>query len=786
MIAATNVNLTGGTLANSGDIEASDDIALTSTGDLTNRSGHISAGDSVSLKATGSLTHTTGSYDLGDISRRKGTVLQRSGQITSGGNTSMDAGKDLNILGANVAAGGRADIASGDNLTIGTVQLNKESDANLDGMSLKTSSTAHKGSRLSGKNGLNLTSGKNTLIQASQLESEADISLIALGDAGIASAADSSSLEASGKGSKTWDASGQRVVNQASSLTADGNITVRSLIGNVMIKGSNLDSRGQVTLDASNGSIALLSSKDSDRQTYKSSSSNMLWQKSRDSGHIHETVNMVNVTADGGLIIHTGNGLVVEYRDTGSLDQSVDILSKQPGLEWMATVKNRDDAVWQAIQETHRQWDYKSEGLSGAAAAVIAIAVGIATYGYGATLVGAKTALMTNLANTALSTLASQAAVSLVNNKGDLGAVFKEMGSAATLKSLATSLVTAGILQGAGLTSGGTDFASRLQDGATRALVSSLVSTAINGGDLGDNLKNSLLNAAVGAVSGELFEQIGDLAGGKVIEGFTMEEGDLRKVMLHAVVGCAAAAASKGDCTAGAIGAGLQELGGDAFKQVFDDPERQIMLSGLVSATAVMLTGGDANAVNMANDIAQQANRNNRQLHTDELNAISEEAQKLDGKNGKTADQWEEILIKEAKRRVDSKWATQFEANSEAGIVLDGLIASHGNSFIEKLGPQFRFLEKDAYYKDQLTFSYHLVKHKDVYNRTLSNWTPTESGTNAGLTPAQSALVLPSMARAATASSPIRPMWRILPAWIPPRPQLRLNAASSCFPSTGK
>jgi hypothetical protein len=47
-------------------------------------------------------------------------------------------------------------------------------------------------------------------------------------------------------------------------------------------------------------------------------------------------------------------------------------------------------------------------------------------------------------------TLASQAAVSLINNGGKLDATLKELGSQDSLKQLATSLVTAGVLSSLG------------------------------------------------------------------------------------------------------------------------------------------------------------------------------------------------------------------------------------------------------------------------------------------------------------------------------------------------
>ncbi|MCE3233583.1 MAG: large exoprotein [Rickettsiaceae bacterium] len=54
------------------------------------------------------------------------------------------------------------------------------------------------------------------------------------------------------------------------------------------------------------------------------------------------------------------------------------------------------------------------------------------------------------MANAALSTLAAQASVSLINNKGDIGKVLQDMGSDETLKSLAFAVATAGVTAGIG------------------------------------------------------------------------------------------------------------------------------------------------------------------------------------------------------------------------------------------------------------------------------------------------------------------------------------------------
>ena len=100
-------------------------------------------------------------------------------------------------------------------------------------------------------------------------------------------------------------------------------------------------------------------------------------------------------------------------------------------------------SVTTAVAEAHDSWDYKSQGLSGPAAAMISIALAVATYGVGAS-VGAAAGLTTTtavagggtafttagvMANAAFTSLVTQASLSLINNQGNLGAVLKDLGS---------------------------------------------------------------------------------------------------------------------------------------------------------------------------------------------------------------------------------------------------------------------------------------------------------------------------------------------------------------------
>ncbi len=62
----------------------------------------------------------------------------------------------------------------------------------------------------------------------------------------------------------------------------------------------------------------------------------------------------------------------------------------------------------------------------------------------GVTTIGVST--LGAMANAAVASIATQTSISLINNGGDVAATFKELGSKEYIKSLATSVVTAGVI----------------------------------------------------------------------------------------------------------------------------------------------------------------------------------------------------------------------------------------------------------------------------------------------------------------------------------------------------
>ncbi len=223
----------------------------------------------------------------------------------------------------------------------------------------------------------------------------------------------------------------------------------------------------------------------------------------------------------------------------------------------------RKDVNWQPVKLAFEQWDYKQEGLTPAGAALLAVAVAWALPpGVGANLIGVKAGTTSALmANAAFTSLAAQASITFVNNKGDIGKTLKELASSQTVKATIAAALTAGVLDKLGATSGMKDlssktgFSEKLTYNLINATGRALTNTAINGGNLEDALKQALIGGLVDTAHGQAASKIG--------------QADFDYVshkLAHALAGCVAGSAAGGTCKDGAIGGAVGEIVAEMFK----------------------------------------------------------------------------------------------------------------------------------------------------------------------------------------------------------------------------
>ncbi|MEB6479371.1 DUF637 domain-containing protein [Acinetobacter vivianii] len=376
------------------------------------------------------------------------------------------------------------------------------------------------------------------------------------------------------------------------------------------LDGANIQAGGTITLEGASTTVT---------ETLKKESNSVVWQSMQDKGSITETAELPSFKGPVAPTFIAKGGLTVQVPVVSGKNNDVRAevikLSNQPGNEYLKGLIARKDVNWEAVKLAQESWDYKSQGLTGAGAALIVIIVTVLTSGAGTAAAGSiasatGSAALGASAQAAVATLASQASVGLINNGGDIGKTLKDLGSKESVKGLVTSVVTAGLLNQVGtalnLKPDSTLLSDRLMNNFTSSIGSTLVQTAINGGNLQDNLEKALLAGLAGALQGELASQIGT-GFGKVEPG-TLEY-VLHKVA-HAAAGCAAAAATKASCEAGAIGAGVGEIVAELMipegKTALDltDAERTRIkdTTKIIAGTTAAFAGYDVNtAANSAN-----------------------------------------------------------------------------------------------------------------------------------------------------------------------------------------
>lgn len=301
--------------------------------------------------------------------------------------------------------------------------------------------------------------------------------------------------------------------------------------------------------------LILESIKNSTTQTRTSQSNYVLWQSMVNSGTKSETLVLPTFSGPTKPTFTAPGGLSVQIQD-GNFKSQVVTLSAQPGMGYLNDLVTRKDVNWQPVKLAYDSWNYQQSGLTPAGAALVAVTVAWATGGTGAGLVGAADGTMSAaMANAAFSSLAAQASITLINNKGDVSKTLKELGSSQTVKATLTSMLTAGVLEQLGATStmkdlsGQTGFSEKLTYNLINATGRALTNTAINGGNLEEALKQALVGGIVDTVHGQAASAI------KVLESDYLVH-----KLAHALAGCIAGEAAGGACKDGAIGAAVGEI----------------------------------------------------------------------------------------------------------------------------------------------------------------------------------------------------------------------------------
>jgi hypothetical protein len=408
-------------------------------------------------------------------------------------------------------------------------------------------------------------------------------------------------------------------------LREGGDIHIEAREGDLTLEATRIRTEGELTL-ATPGQLNLAAMKTLDYARSHAESKDDAWQKVKGEGHHDERLEHTQL--EYGQL-----RLAAQAARVDGQQSELEALSTQPGMGWFKELQQVQNVDWRKIDTTHERWAYEQEGMTEAAAVVVSVVVAVFTAGTASALVGemagaaagsgsamaaagaatatsaAVSAGAGNIALTsALTSMASNASVQLINNKGDVGAALEATFSEEAMKGYAVAGITAGLTNGfidqafgadtdaLSGTTAGLDLSSledvgqfALHSGA-RGLTQAAVDAAINGGSFEEKLAGALTGQAIHVVSAVSLNQVGDWA-----QRHDIESGAWQKIAVKALVGGLISQAATGEFAPGALAAGANEALVEQLARLSqDDPKLLGTASQLVGAVAGAITGGDA------------------------------------------------------------------------------------------------------------------------------------------------------------------------------------------------
>ena len=476
-------------------IEASNALVLSAGRDIQNIGGSLQAGGAATLSAGRDLVIASAAAENGSMRKdkrhfwSKSSTTQYGSDVQVGGDLEVQADNDITVVASTIKAAGDIAFEAGNDVTIASAANEASSEYRYKRSDKKInkedSTVQQQASVIEAGGDLDITADNNLIVSASQLEVGDEAYLYAGDQLALLSAEDSDYSLYDMKKKGSWGSKeAQRdevtdVRNIGSTITTGGALTLESG-GDQLYRNAELDSGGDLTLD-SGGAITLEAVKDSHQESHDESSSSWVWTSMDSKGKVDETLRQSQLTAKGEVLISAVNGLHIDVKQVNqqTVSQSIDaMVQADPSMAWLKEVEARGDVDWRQVREVHDQWSESHSGLGGPAMIVIAIIVtyftagaasGLvgsaagATAGSGTAMAAAGTASASavaggaaagstvaagwaNVAATAvLTSAASTATISTINNKGDVGAALKEAFNSDNLKNYVVAGYNSGL-----------------------------------------------------------------------------------------------------------------------------------------------------------------------------------------------------------------------------------------------------------------------------------------------------------------------------------------------------
>lgn len=721
-------------------IEAGNDLFIGAGRDMLNVGATLHAGRDLGIKTGRDLliasVEQTHSASKGRSYRSESTTHFGS-EISAGRDVTFEAGRDFAAIGSGIEAKRNVAIDALNDLTFASAANEQHLYSKNKEVTRQEDHVRQVSTRLTAGGDVLLKAGNDMALISSRVSAGDEAFLYAGGQFNVLAETDSDYSLYDKKSKGSWGNKKTRrdevtdVRHVGSQITTGGDLTLVS-DGDQRYQVAKLTSGNDLTLQ-SGGSITFEGVKDLHQESHEKSKKSLAWFSMKGKGRTDETLRQSQLVATGNITIKAVEGLKIDITQVNrnSVSQTIDAMVKaDPNLAWLKQAEARGDIDWRQVKEIHDSFKYSNSGLGPASQIIIAIVMA-AVVGPAAMAAAAGAGAgpgMAAFAGAVASSAATNGTVSLVNNRGNLGAAFKDVTSSDAMKGYLISGVTAGLTtayfdgwmgtktdavtgpaldtwKGAGQFAG-----NQVLQGGTSALLGKALG---QGGDANDALKNALFNTLAAAS----FNAVGDYTQGVVADG------SWQKVAIHAMVGGLLAEVTGGDFRTGALAAGANEaLVVHLNTLVKKDPDLLSMSSQIVGVlVAAAQSDADASKLEKGSWIAKNATQYNFLGHQ-ELDDLEAEA-----RNCKAAGDCDAVRKKFRELSVanDDELAMDCSASASSCALMYGDLLHDRHSVQERLA-QMHFDDSiPSMFKDDL--------HRFQLQNTSAIGTLTDAQTRAAL-----------------------------------------------------
>lgn len=629
-------------------VEAANSLNVQAGRDIANLGGVLQSRGDLSLDAGRDVTVAAVEDRQGQTrwnTSRLQSVTQLGAEVSAGRDLNVSAGRDLSAVASALEA--RRDIAlsAGRDVTLAAAANEEHAYSKTRKVTYQEDKVAQQGTRVDAGGDLAINAGQDLRLIASQASAGDEAYLVAGDKLELLAANDSNyylydKKKKGGFGRKeTRRDEVTDVKAVGSQISSGGDLTLLSG-GDQTYQGAKLESGNDLAI-VSGGAVTFEAVKDLHQESHEKSKGDLAWQSSKGKGQTDETVRQSQIVAQGNLAIKAVEGLKIDLKhiDQKTVSQTIDaMVQADPQLAWLKEAEQRGDVDWRRVQEVHDSWKYSNSGMGPATQIAVAIAAaaigGMAAAGaLSGAGVGASSFAM-GAGVGAAGSLSGTAAVSLINNKGDLGKVLKDSFSSDSLKQIAIASLTGGLTAEYFNSWSGAEAHTKIVGGKTVAdfsswggigsfaanqgmqnVTSAALSKALGqGGSFGEAFRSSLYNTFAAAG----FNQVGNF--GSLNE---LAPGSPPMVAMHALMGGVVSVVSGGDFATGAAAAGANEALVASLDKTFSnlspDTREQLLTtsSQLIGVLAVVASDQNASSHQLETGawIAKNSTQYNHELH---------------------------------------------------------------------------------------------------------------------------------------------------------------------------